>query len=331
MLLGRIEKAHLDLRVGYLSVVRPKVQMLSLIPWGLRGDESPETSRVLIEEILKSLRRGESDVAVLSFVDANSPICKAATELTDSWRRGFQASQSVHWRMDLPSDIEGVFARLSGDHRGQLRRKAKKLVAKFGNDVRVVCLGEMPDVGCIMRDVEAVAQKTYQRGLGVGFCVSDEVRNRLQLQAAKGWLRAYVLYIQEKPCAFWVGALYGGVFYSDYLGHDPDYDEHSVGSYLTLKTLEALCQAGAKRVDFGPGDSRYKQQFGTSKCEETTVCIFASTMKGVTLNLGQTVFGFTDAVLKKALQCTQLLPKVKRLWRRRAAHSAVPSGGSAET
>lgn len=324
MLIGRVEKRRLDFRVGYFSVLRPSAQILAFIAWGLRGDASPESSQALVEEILKSLRRGEADAATLTFVDVNSSICKLGKELPGALSRDFHTSANVHWRMDLAKSIDEVYARFSSDHRGQLRRKAKKLVAEFGDKVRVACLRDITDIERIMQDVEQVAKKTYQRGLGVGFSASEEMRNRLDLQAEKSWLRTYLLYIDETPCAFWVGSLYDGIFYSDYLGHDPTYDKHSVGTFLTMKTIEALCAEGAKGVDFGPGDSRYKQQFGNSRTDETTVYIFAPSLKGIALNAGRTASGFIDSTVKRTLGRAQLLPKIKKLWRKRASHHNQP-------
>lgn len=325
MLMGRIEHTRLDFRVGYLSLLRPRVRMLSVIPWGLKGDASAENTNALITELCANLRAGDFDLAVLSFVDAASPLCELARTIPGFLSRDSSQPTNAHWKMDLAGDIKEIYRRLSSDHRGQLRRKVKKLGAEFGDKVEVRCLRDPADVRFVLQDVEEVARKTYQRGLGVGFSAVDEVKGRLQLQAEKGWLRAHILYIEGKPCAYWVGSLYEGVFYSDYLGHDPAYDKHSVGTFLTIKTIEELCREGAREIDFGPGESRYKQQFGTCKTDETHVYIFAPTFKGVALKVGRAISGRIDRTVRLTLERTKLLQRVKKHWRTRAAQQ-----GSAE-
>jgi hypothetical protein len=45
-----------------------------------------------------------------------------------------------------------------------------------------------------MEHAESIAEKSYQRGLGVGFANTPEVRKRLELESQKKWLRASILY-----------------------------------------------------------------------------------------------------------------------------------------
>ena len=61
-----------------------------------------------------------------------------------------------------------------------------------------------------------------------------------QLLAARGWLRGYVLYLDEQPIAFELGELYRGRFDSLAGAYDPDYGQHRVGAYLLLKAIEDL-------------------------------------------------------------------------------------------
>jgi CelD/BcsL family acetyltransferase involved in cellulose biosynthesis len=89
----------------------------------------------------------------------------------------------------------------------------------------------------LFHDVEEIARKTYQRGLGVGFADTTRMRQRLELAARKGWLRAYLLYLGERPCAFWIGMLYGDTFVSDYTGYDPDLRQFSPGIGLVMRMI----------------------------------------------------------------------------------------------
>ena len=61
--------------------------------------------------------------------------------------------------------------------------------------------------------LEKIAQNSFQRGLGAGFKNDYEFRHRLTLWANKNALRVFVLYIENNPCAFWYGIVYGETFF----------------------------------------------------------------------------------------------------------------------
>src|SRR6266404_9117806 len=106
----------------------------------------------------------------------------------------------------------------------------------------------------MIRDVEDVAKKAWQRLRGGGFIGTEHMRKRLHLAGCKGWLRAYILYVENRPCAFSLGTLYGDTFYWDFTGYDPQYDRYSPGVFLFMRMLEDLCPQSVKLVDFGFGE-----------------------------------------------------------------------------
>jgi CelD/BcsL family acetyltransferase involved in cellulose biosynthesis len=177
----------------------------------------------------------------------------------------------------------------------------------------------------VIAEAEVIAKKTYQRGLGVGFEDTPAMHGRLNFCAQKGWLRAGVLYIGDRPCAFWIGTVYDGVFVSDFLAFDPEFRDYSLGSYLLIAMIEEFCKEGIKAVDFGFGPGEYKERFGNSELREASVHIFAPNFKGITLNALRTVTVLVENTLKKTLQKTNLLPKIKRLWRERVSQKPAAS------
>ncbi|MGB7149483.1 MAG: GNAT family N-acetyltransferase, partial [Terriglobales bacterium] len=92
----------------------------------------------------------------------------------------------------------------------------------------------------------------------------------------------------------------------------------SPGTFLMTKILEQFCAEGVEEVDFGLGDAPYKQRFGNCWWEEASIDIFAPTLKGLRINALRTPAIFTEQVVKKTLEKTQILPRIKRLWRNRA-------------
>ncbi len=200
-----------------------------------------------------------------------------------------------------------------------MKWQAKKLLADYSGEVRIASFASNTDLDVMIRDIEAVSRKTYQRGLGVGFIDNAETRARLRLEAERGWLRGFVLYLANQPCAFWLGTIYKGTFHSNFMGYDPAHAKHSPGMFLITRVVESLCGAEEadklREVDFGLGDAQYKEVLGTSVWQEAGVYIFAPSAKGILLNFLKTSLGVLDRIGRKVLGRTKLLPGLKSFWR----------------
>lgn len=318
MLIGRIERRRLPMKIGYFRFLQPDVRVLTLPLGGLLGIPSDEHCALLVNEVVSSLRRGEADLAFFEPIQTESALYRCIQSSSRWFSKDYLHKSQIHRSMTVPKSAESFYACLSPKVRKNLRRQAKKLVQDFSGDVRIGCYKSE----VMIPDVEAIAQKTYQRGLGVGFSSDPEMRARLKLEADKGWLRGHVLYLANKPCAFWLAVVYQNIFHSAFMGYDPEYASNSPGMFLTTSVIEDLCrESGADRVreiDFGLGDAQYKKVLGTRSCEEIGLYIFAPSLKGCALNLATTLLGSLDRTARKILERTNLLMKVKRIWRKSA-------------
>lgn len=325
LFIGRVEERRVQFAVGYLKLFKPHVRMLVFANGALRGQASRENAQLFVAQIMHSLRQREADMAVLERVENNSPLFDYARRLPGFLARDHVPVITPHRTMRLPRSLEEVYRGLSRHHRKHVRREAKQFRNQF-SDLRIRCLRETTELDVAIRDIEETAKKTYQRGLGVGFANTSALRQRLHLEAEKGWLRAYILYVGDQPCAFSVGTVYHNTFYSNFLGHDPVYAKYSPGTFLFMRMIEDFCNENVRGVDFGFGDALYKQRFGNSVRNEARVHIYARTVKGFQLNLLRTVTALADRLAKKALEKTGLLPRIKRLWRNRVARGTFANG-----
>jgi hypothetical protein len=325
MLVGRLEHSRTDLKIGYFRLLKVRTRLLTFAHGGLLGNDSPENSEQFLKSISNALRNGEAEMALLHQIGADTCLYQKALTVPGFATRDYLVKPSVHNVMKLPGTIDEVYGALSGGHRSELRRKRKKILKVFSGSVAVRCFREPDELEDALSDIEQIAAKSYQRGLGVGFQDSEQMRHRLRLCAQKGWLRIYLLTLDSKASAFWAGTVYKGRFCSDYLGFDSQFGDYSPGTFLLTEMIDDLCRSGVREIDFGLGAGRYKERFGNSKSAEASIYIYAPTLKGFALNALRTVTGLVDDVLRSALERTNLLPRIKKLWRMRLAGQAIRS------
>jgi hypothetical protein len=69
-----------------------------------------------------------------------------------------------------------------------------------------------------LSDIRRIDSATYQHRIGAGF---DPAVARYP------GFRAWLLYLDSRPVAFWVGSIYQGVFWALYTGYDAAYRHQS--------------------------------------------------------------------------------------------------------
>jgi len=321
MMIGRLERRQLGYGVGYLHLFRAWTRIFTFQYGALRGNDSDENCAEIIRAILNSLKSGEADLALLDHPRSDSALYKRALSIPGFLSRDRVIDMRPRRMMRLPATMEEVYLGLSGKHRKHLKSEAKKLRAEF--HLNTCCVRDVEELARITPKVEEVAKKTYQRGLGVGFEDTPRMGALLRLYAKKGWLRIYVLYAADTPIVFWIGAVYDGWFYSDCTGYDPHYRDYAPGAFLFVQMIEDFCREGLQGIDFGLGDADYKKRFSNESFEEATVYLFAPRAKGLLLNALHTATSAADIGIKRVLSRTQLLMKVKRLWRDRLAQKGA--------
>lgn len=320
ILVGRIDLGHISCRLGYLRVNLP-AKILCFVYGALRGNTSEENCDLIVSSILQSLSDREADATYMNFLREDSELCRLTKTKPGALSRDYVNVTQQHYAAALPASVDEFHRGLSPKVRKNQRRQAMKIVNDFSGNVRLRCFREVAEIENLVADVERVASRSYQRGLGVGFFDYPHTRDQLRFKAEKGCLRGYVLYLAERPCAFWLGDINGNTFVSDYIGYDPEFASHSPGMYLVMRVIEGFCDGhreGVTRVDFNLGHAQYKQVMSNQEWCETCVYIFAPTFKGISLNLVRTVIVGTDQMIKEALVRTNLLQKVKKAWRKHA-------------
>jgi hypothetical protein len=318
MLVGRIEHRNIECTIGYKKVFNPAARVMRFVYGGQLGNLSWETAQVAVKEVVHSLDRGEADVASFYLVRSDSPLCSLAQRMPGLLSRDYLPALQKHWTMTVGSTSESQLGIVRKVRKNQ---RWKKLVRDYSDRIKIDYLRGSGDLERMITDMEEIAKKTYQRGLGAGFMDDTATRERLRLEAEKGWLRIYMLYIANRPCAFWSGTRYGDTFFSGDMGYDSADAHYSPGMFLIMKVIESF-QAydgneGIARIDWGFGDAEYKQDVSDEKWDESSLFIWAPTPKGLKLNLENTMTRLVDRTAKAVLQQTALIQRTKRRWRDR--------------
>lgn len=315
MLIGRIERATVECRIGYFTVMRPQLRALTIVYGGVIGEITPERAGRLAEAIYDALRRDEADMARIGGLDSGSALHELARRLPGPLGRDHVSLPKPHWEIHLPPSFEDFMLRFKSKQRSEMRRWGRMLEKESGGQVECRLFREPADIDALCRDAETVARLTYQRGFGVGFFDDEEHRRRLALAAERGWLRGFVLYAAGRPCAFEIGVLYQGTFFLDYTGYDPSLSHFRVGTQVILKTIEHLCESGVARIDCGLGDAAYKQTLGDRQWQERAVVMFAPSARGRLTNAVWTATTLLAQLGAAATRRLQLEDRIKKLWR----------------
>ena len=331
ILVGRLERKRLKFRVGYLSVACPWARCLTFVYGAIHGDSSAQNTEILLREVMNCLKHDEADLAMLEFVPLESPLYRLALTLPGIRSRDTLPASQGHESLVIPDTVEEVYRRMSSSRRKNLRREIKKLETHPTGRAKIVCYRATTELDLLFRDTEEVAKKTYQRGLGAGFADTPQIRKRLEMAAENGWLRAHLLYLGERPCAFWIGMLYNGTFVSEYMAYDPEFRQWSPGMVLIMCVIEGFCNRAngdiVKELDFGLGHAEYKEALCSNHWLEAAVYIFSPTAKGLLLKSLRTSTRLIDSFARRLLASTTLFRRLKRAWRDRLVkHEKTTSG-----
>lgn len=323
MLVGRLECCRVKLKVGYTTLFEPRISQLFFVQGGFFGNASEENSRVLVRELKHCLQSGEADTAELTRLTKTSNLYKAAESEFGFLRRGHFIPLHEHRWLELPGSFKDFLHSLPRKHRHELRRHERKLADDFSGRTHIHCYRHEEEVKELAQEVEKVSAKTYQRALGVGFRPDAEVLESLRITARKGGLRGCVLYLDEQPCAFFIGKHYKKTFHGNFMGFDPQFGKYSPGLAVLMHSIEECFDSNmrATQFDLGWGDRQYKRVICNQSKQDGPVYLYALTWPGLRLNFLRSVTSLLDLAARKMLARSLLLEELKRAWQERRQKS----------
>ncbi|HEX2506219.1 MAG TPA: GNAT family N-acetyltransferase [Gaiellaceae bacterium] len=317
MAVARLEDVELTSSVGYRAVHRPRVRAITLVHGGIPGGIPPEAVAALVGELRAALARREADVLVLPSLRTGGPAHEAALSGPSLPRE--QGEPRTHRRLCLPASLADLMCAKSTKTREGVKRYRKRLVNDHGDGLSVRRLQGVEDAERVFRDLPAVASKTYQHGLGVAFAATEEQRALTLLGLERRWFRAYVLYLDGDPIAFWPGFAYRGTFFIGTPGYDPALGEYRIGQHLMLEMIDDLCRDGEiSYLDYGFGDAEYKRRFGDESWEEADLLLYAPTARNRRIRATRQAVSVSVRTARRMLGDDRQA-RLKQAWRRRRA------------
>lgn len=336
LLIGRIEKRTFQAKIGYWKIKLHGVNAMTFFEGGVIGDMDRSECDRLIRTVRDTLRQGEAEVAFLPPIDVSHPMFDSVSQAVG---RLFQnmVPRVIHYKGAVGSIKKSFLDTLTAKERYNYRRRERKILERYEGKIQIQRFCTSEDVKCLMDQAEIVAAKSYQRGLSVGFKHTKVIQRRLEFEAKRGWMRSYILYLDNVPVAFWIGSIHKGTLYSDFIGYDHEYGEYRPGLYLVMKVLEEVCVPGAAQratqLDFGSGDSEWKKAIiGDQSLIEAYAMLFAPSIRGQVIRLLWAGSESINAAGKRVLKRTKMFADVKREWRkrvraRRPVSAPVDAGG----
>jgi hypothetical protein len=324
MLIGRIAEFAIRDRLIPVMFQRPVARSLEIVHGGVLGDPSHSLCAVLLDAAEATFAEHEADVIFLSHVDTASRFHDAAVAKAPFLCRDHFRTSAITRITTLSESYAEFLSARSKNTRRNLRRHSSLIPARFPDRWSIHCYSRPDDVQRLIEDAEHIAANTYHRGLGTGFRPDAETHAVLTLAADRHWLRAYVLYIDGAPRAFWNGIIYQRTFHTWTTGYHPDYAGYHPGTFLLAHIFNDLCgNDDVQQIDFGHGDAQYKRSYCDIERREACIYIFAPTVSGFALNAARSAATLAREGARSALKATHLWSTARRKWRshlqRRAA------------
>ena len=321
ILIGLRERRKLSFRIGCFSISEPEVKVLEFVSGGLRGNASEENCAAFVLHAMRSLDEGDADIALWQRLDVKSPLHKYALQWPRFTLRDHFPYIGHHWWLkNFPKGLDAFLMSRSRSQRSKLRRKYKNVLNRFRGKLQVRCFRSLDDLEPAIADMEEIASKTDKRRVfGSGFFDTPQIREQMAVAAEMGWLRIYILYLEDRPAAFWRGTVYGRCLQGDHVGYDPVWNEFSPGIFLFLNILEDLCEEDIETVDFGLGDGQFQRCLGDFCCIESRVHMYAPTLRGILLNLLHTATPLATEWTRLLLQRARCLEWARRISRNQRA------------
>jgi hypothetical protein len=235
--------------------------------------------------------------------------------MADNWPAPGRGARNVQetYLIDMPEDFDAWMMMLSSNTRQVLRRRARKMQKEFGEELYVKEFCSRAE----MKDLHGYLFKVWEKSWhGRLNRQSPPDINILELLADNGWVRSFVLFVDNTPIATVQGYQYNGIFMDEAPAYDDKWKKYSPGLVLNYFIIERLFKNNTPQVvDFGFGYNQYKEMLGT-RAEVRGQLWQGISLKGkyilTVIRLCDTIFKIGKRFFGKSKIATKLKVKAQR-------------------
>ena len=225
--------------------------------------------------------------------------------------------QYRHCYVDLQGGFERYRQKFSSKTRATIARKLRKFSEHCGGALRWAAYRTPQEINTFFPLARQVSRKTYQERLLDAGLPEDPAFVAAALAAAAGdRLRAWLLFDGDRPVAYLYCPAQAEVLVYAYLGYDPEYQKHSVGTVLQWLAFEQLfAEAQFRYFDFTEGQSEHKRLFATHERQCANVMFLRDDWRSRLLLHSHRAFAGASAAAGALLARWGLKARVRRLLR----------------
>lgn len=229
----------------------------------------------------------------------------------------YALKQYVHCYVDLKGDFESYRQKFSSKTRSTIQRKVKKFAEHSGGELRWTIHRTRAELQEFFSVAAPLSAKTYQeRLLDVGLPSSEGFRVSALQAADRGGIRAFILYDRDRPVSYLYCPVSDGIVEYAYLGFDPEYRDHSVGTVLQWLAFDSLFSEGQHSwFDFTEGESAHKRLFATHQQLCVNLMFVRSGFRAKALVLFHSVFNTVVDRIARFLDRWELRGRIRRFLR----------------
>jgi Acetyltransferase (GNAT) domain len=240
------------------------------------------------------------------------------SELVPGWKSILvhRAPELFH-SVEIARGYEDYLQSLGSKSRQMIKQAVKRFYQR--NQGETVSYSSQEGVEKFLDQLNQVYQSTWQageKGIKKNRCSPEQVEKYRRF-ADLGWLRSYILTIDNQPVAYLLGFQYCGVFEFVETGYHPDYAEHSPGKVILAEVIKDLHAYDCPKVmRMGWGDFPYKRWFGNKSITTQQLYLVPRGSFRNFLRLQYALNVATSHYLRPALSKLGLEARIKSLLRR---------------
>ena len=315
--------------MGYLKVNTLPLRCLDIVYGGVMTTDRNPAVQAILAHLRKQLASGACDQVTFNHLPVTD---RFTTALLAS--RGFRARivtgpWEPHWHLTLtPGSYEETIAHFTRKHRYNMRRADRLLVEHFDGNVALKRIERPEEIDGFADAAAGIASHSYQAAIGAAFESNNLHRSLLHMEAECGRLRAYLLDCSGEPIAFQIGVAYGATYHLLATAFLPQHRRLSPGQVLLVRVIRDLSEGGFDRIDYGFGDSRYKQIYGTRNWKETTISLYGPSLRASAALLIHRITGAVARGGSLLAGRVGIQNRVKNWWRTRLTpeHDLLSTG-----